>query len=78
MIPLEHTGLLSNFWWAVVASDYSVSIFLAVSGIIAILKIIAILLPGNKSDSIVALIQGWLSGVPGGRRATDNEPTSGP
>ena len=24
---LESTGFLSNYWWAVIASDYSVSIF---------------------------------------------------
>jgi hypothetical protein len=85
MTIIEQTGVLSNYWWAIIASDYSVSMFLGVTGTIAILKIIAILIPSNKGDSIVALIQGWLSGMPGlkkdeqgnitgGRRATDPPP----
>jgi hypothetical protein len=82
MTIIEQTGLLSNYWWAVIASDYSVSIFLAVTGIATLLKILAILIPGNRSDSIVDLLQGWLGGIPGvkkdekgniinGRRDTD-------
>lgn len=60
-----YQGLFSNYWWATVASDYSVTIVLLGSTFITLLKLLAILNPGNKTDSIICLLKGWLYGFPG-------------
>ena len=62
MIP-EHTGALSNFWWAVAANDYSMSIVLIATFIIAVLNALAIIHPEAKS--ILCLFKGWIYGFPG-------------
>jgi hypothetical protein len=61
----EQIGPLSNWWWACVANDYSITILLIVGFIIACLKTWAIMHPGVKNDSIVCLWSGWLYGFPG-------------
>lgn len=61
----EQLGLFSNFWWATIANDYSIMIFLVASLIIMVLKIMAILNPGTKTNSILCLVQGWIYGFPG-------------
>lgn len=70
----ESTGLFSNWWWAVIASDYSVSMLLAVSFIAMVLKVIATLKPGTKD--VTELIAGWFWGIPGARRVTDTKETT--
>ena len=67
----EAMGLFSNFWWATVANDYSVSIFLGATLIITILKIWAVMNPGTKTNSILCLIQGWFYGVPGYKKTEE-------
>jgi hypothetical protein len=69
----EHIGLFSNFWWATVANDYSIMIFLIVSAILTVLKIWAVLSPGAKTNSILCLLQGWFYGVPGIKKDATGE-----
>jgi hypothetical protein len=69
----ESIGLFSNFWWATVASDYSVSMLLGITFVAMILKIIAILKPGVKTDAIMELISGWIFTVPGARTTVQKE-----
>ncbi len=71
MIPTEHIGLLSNFWWATVADDYSVTILLACSGVITLLKIIAVINPSVRSNDIICLLQTWTYGIPGVKKESD-------
>jgi hypothetical protein len=75
MIPLtsEHLGVLSNFWWATVANDYSVSIFLIVSLFVTVLKIVAIINPSVKSNDIICLLQTWTYGIPGIKKQEDKD-----
>jgi len=58
-------GILSNHWWAMIASDYSVTMLLIVTGIGTVLKIIAILKPDVKTAKITELLSGWVYGLPG-------------
>ena len=71
MIAAEHLGILSNFWWATVANDYSISFFLATSAIVTVLKILAVINPSVKSNDIVCLIQSWFYGIPGVKKEND-------
>ena len=64
-------GILSNYWWAWVASDYSGTIALAGGLLICLLQIIAVIHPGVASNKIVCLIKGWIYGFPGFKRTTD-------
>jgi hypothetical protein len=61
----ESIGLFSNYWWATVANDYSIMIFLVISFILTVLKVWAVVSPGAKTNSIMCLIQGWFYGFPG-------------
>lgn len=67
-------GLFSNYWWATVANDYSIMIFLVISGILTIVKILAVLHPGTKTNSILCLLQGWLYGFPGIKKDASGDP----
>ena len=76
MTIIEQTGMLSNYWWAVIASDYSVSIFLIGSFVIALLQCLAILIPGVKTNSIIGLFRGWIYGFPGMKQETSTTTTA--
>lgn len=65
-VPLN--GMFSNKWFFFVADYYTVLITLIVGFISMILKIIAVIHPGNKTNSIICLIQGWLWGFPGAKK----------
>ena len=69
----ESMGLFSNWWWATVASDFSVSMLLVITFIATILKIIAVLKPGVKTDAIMDLISGWIFTVPGAKSVAHKE-----
>lgn len=72
---IEHMGLLSNFWFAMVASDYSVFVVLVGSLIVTILSILATIHPEAKS--IICLIKGWIYGFPGmTKKVTTSESSS--
>jgi len=58
-------GILSNHWWAMIASDYSVTMLLVVTGVGVILKIIAVINPSVKTSAVTDLISGWVYGLPG-------------
>jgi len=58
-------GFLSNLWWAGIASDYSVTMLLIVTGLTTVLKIIAVLKPDVKTAKITELLSGWVYGLPG-------------
>lgn len=61
----ESIGALSNYWWACVANDYSISIALLIGLVVCVLKTWAIIHPSVRNDSIVCLWQGWFFGFPG-------------
>ena len=67
MIP-EHTGVLSNYWWAVVVNDYFLTIGLVITFIITVLKAWAVIHP--EANSILCLFKGWLYGFPGMKKET--------
>jgi hypothetical protein len=54
--------ILTNDWWNWIFSTYTFSIGIASSFIVMILKCIAVLHPGEKANSIVGLLQGWIFG----------------
>jgi hypothetical protein len=70
---MEQVGILSNLWWSTVANDYSISIALVIGFVMTLLKIIAVIVPGNRTNSIVCLIQGMLYGFPGYKKTETSE-----
>ena len=71
----QSIAFLSNQWWAVIASDYSVSIFVIGSFVVAVLKAWALIHPEAKS--ILCLFKGWIYGFPGMKKEdkpADTEP----
>ena len=58
-----YEGILSNHWWAVIASDYSITVLLVGSFFVAVLKALAIIHPEAKS--VLCLFKGWIYGFPG-------------
>ena len=75
MTMTEQMGFLSNYWWAVVASDYSVTIGLAITGLLMLLQIWAVIKPGVTTNSIIGLIRGWVYGFPGMTKETHTTST---
>ena len=75
-MPPEQVGVLSNFWFSTVANDYSIAIFLGATLIITVLKILAVIHPGNRTDSIVCLVSGWLYGFPGMKKTSESTETT--
>jgi hypothetical protein len=73
MPPLD--GMFSNKWFFFIADYYTVLIGLVVGLLSTVLKIIAVIHPGNKTNSIVCLIQGWLYGFPGAKKEEPRKET---
>jgi hypothetical protein len=69
----EQVGVLTNYWWAVTANDYSISIALVITGILTVAKILAVIHPSNKSNDIVCLLQGYFYGFPGMKKEDEKK-----
>lgn len=65
-------GILSNYWWAWIASDYSGTIVLVGGLIIMILQILAVMHPGVASNKIICLIKGYIYGFPGFKKTSES------
>jgi hypothetical protein len=60
--------ILSNDWWNYIISTYTVTIGLISSLLITIMKLLAVLHPSEKTNSVVGLLQGWIFGFPGANK----------